>query len=64
MPFKLRINTKDRDATNAQVGAYGNKIIIPLDFETLDSLIPYHQSGLGNGLSYKITFNDYGRVIV
>ena len=60
--IKLRIN----DATNAQdkaiADAYGNKFIIPLDFEMLDSAAPYYQAGLGNRLCYELTFNDYNRV--
>ena len=39
--------------------AYGNKFIIPLDFEMLDSAAPYSQAGLGNRLCYELTFNDY-----
>ena len=60
--MKLRIISGDKDATNAQdvaiANAYGNKFIIPLDFEMLDSTIPYHQSELGNKLYYEITFNN------
>ena len=41
--------------------AYGNKFIIPLDFEMLDSAMPYYRSGLGNILPYKITFNLSGK---
>ena len=41
---KLQINAEDTDATNAKnaaiANAYGNKFIIPLDFEILDSTIP------------------------
>ena len=48
----------------AITNAYGNKFIISLDFEMLDSLIPYYQSRLGNRLCYEIIFNDYRRVIV
>ena len=29
----------------------------------LDSTAPYYQAGLGNRLCYKLTFNDYNRVI-
>ena len=65
--IKLRINAGNKDATNAQdkaiADAYGNKFIIPLDFEMLDSTAPYYQAGLGNKLCYKLTFNDYNRVI-
>ena len=64
--IKLRINAGDKDATNAQDKAsadgYGNKFIIPLDFEMLDSAAPYDQAGLGNRLCYELTFDDYNRV--
>ena len=62
----MRINAGNKDATNAQdkaiADAYGNKFIIPLDFETLDSAAPYYQAGLGNRLCYELTFNDYNQV--
>ena len=61
--MKLRINAKDKSALVIQdkaiADAYGNKFIIPLDFEMLDSSAPYYQAGLGNRLCYEITFNDY-----
>ena len=64
--IKLRINAGNKDATNAQdkaiADAYGNKFIIPLDFEMLDSAAPYYQAGHGNRLCYELTFNDYNRV--
>ena len=64
--IKSRINEGDKNAGNARDKAiadtYGNKFIIPLDFEMLDSAAPYYQAGLGNRLSYEITFNDYNRV--
>ena len=64
--IKLRINAGNKDATNAQdkaiADAYGNKFIIRLDFEMLDSAASYYQAGLGNRLGYKLTFNDYNRV--
>ena len=50
--MKSRINAGDKNATIAQddaiAKAYGNKFIIFLDFEMLDSAIPYYQAGLGN----------------
>ena len=65
--MKLRINESDKDASNTQDNAiadtYGNKFVIPLDFEMLDSALPYYQAGLGNRLCYEITFNEYKRVI-
>ena len=64
--IKLRIHAGDKYAGNAQdkaiADAYGNKFIIPLDFEMLDSAAPYYQAGLGNRLCYELTFNDYNRV--
>ena len=64
--IKLRINAGDKSTSNKQdnavADAYGNKFIIPLDFEMLDSSAPYYQAGLGNRLCYVITFNDYNRV--
>ena len=64
--IKLRINAGDKSTGNAQdkatADAYGNKFIVPLDFEMLDSAAPYYQAGLRNRLCYKITFNDYNRV--
>ena len=64
--IKLRINAGDESAGNAQdktiADAYGNKFIIPLDFEMLDSAAPYYQAGLRKRLCYELTFNDYNRV--
>ena len=54
--IKLRINAGDKNVSNAQdraiADAYGNKFIIPLDFEMLDSAAPYYQASLGNRLCY------------
>ena len=62
----MRINAGDKSTSNAQDKAiadvYGNKFIIPLDFEMLDSEAPYYQAGLGNRLCFELTFNDYNRV--
>ena len=44
--MKLRINAEGKDATNAQddaiAKAYKKKFIIPLDFEMLDTAMPYY----------------------
>ena len=52
--IKLRMNASYKNSSNKQdnaiAKAYGNKFIIPLDFEMLDSSIPYYQRGLGNRL--------------
>ena len=65
--MKLRINVADKNIGNTRDKAiadtYGNKFIIPLDFEMLDSALPYYQVGLGNRLCHEITFNDYNQVI-
>ena len=65
--IKLKINADGKDATNVQdqaiADAYGNKFIIPLAFEMLDSAAPYYQVGLGNRLCYEIKLNDYNRII-
>ena len=64
--IKLRINAGDKSTGNAQdkaiADAYGNKFIIPFDFEMLDSAALYYQAGLRNRLCYELTFNDYNRV--
>ena len=64
--MKLRINAGNKDDTNTQDKAiadtYGNKFIIPLNFEMLDSAMPYYQVGLRNR-SYELLFNDYNRAI-
>ena len=61
--IKLRINAGNKSTSNAEKKAiadvYGNKFIIPLDFEMLDSVAPYYQAGHGNRLCYELTFNDY-----
>lgn len=66
--MKLRVSASDKDASNvsdkAISDAYKNKFTIPLDFEMLDSTIPYYQAGLGNRLCYEITFNNYDRVVL
>ena len=65
--MKLKINSGNKDNTNTRdkaiAEAYGNKFIIPLDFEMLESVMPYYQAGLRNRLSYELLFNDYNRVI-
>ena len=60
--IKLRINAGDKSTSNKKE-AYGNKFLIPFDFEMLDSSAPYYQAGLRNRLCYEITFSDYNRVI-
>ena len=63
--IKLRINSSEKDTSidKAIDDTYKNKFIIPLDFEMLDSILPYYQARLKNRLCYEITFNNYNRVI-
>ena len=65
--LKLRINSSEENPSIKQDKAiadtYRKKFVIPLDFEMLDSSIPFYQVGLGNRLCYELTFNDYDQVI-
>ena len=56
---------KGADAKDVAIGtAYNNLFHIPLDFELPDADMPFYQNELKDSLSYEITFNNYGRVIV
>ena len=65
--MKLRINAGDKSPTPTQdkvpADAYGNKFIIPVDIEMLNSAMPYYQVRLRSRLSHELKFNDYNRVI-
>ena len=50
-------------ANKAFADAIGNRFLTPLDFELLESHIPFYQSALGNRLEYEFTFNDNNRMI-
>ena len=54
---------EDAEATAIKT-AYGSRFYIPLDFELLESHMPFYQSALGDRLEYELTFNDYSRVIL
>ena len=53
------VNKVDQAIANA----YGNRFCIPLDFELLETHMPFYQAGLGDRLEYELTFNDYNKVI-
>ena len=57
--IKLRIDAKDKSDSPAQdkaiAAAYEDKFIIPLDFEMLDSAIPYYQTDYVMKLRLMIT---------
>ena len=65
--MKLGINAGDKNNSPSEdkaiASTYGDKFIIPLNFEMLDSTIPYYQSRLRNRLCHEIMFNNYNRVI-
>ena len=64
---RIRINAEDKDASvaadKAIALAFGNRFCIPLDFELLESHMPFYQSALGDRLEYELTFNDYSNVV-
>ena len=56
--------TKPIDTEDEAIATvFGNKFCIPLDFEILESAMPFYQSSLSSRLSYELTFNEYKRVI-
>jgi hypothetical protein len=65
---KLRLGAGDGNAgitADAAVNtAFSNRFAIPLDFELLESHMPFHQAGLGDRLEYELTFNDRSPVVV
>ena len=65
---KIRINAGDKDVSNAKNKAvgetYSNLFSIPLDFELLNSHMPFFQNEFKDRLSYELTFNDYSKVVV
>ena len=65
---RIRVGAGNKDETETEdaaiAAAYGNRFHIPLDFELLESHMPFYQSALGDRLEYELTFNDYSRVVV
>ena len=43
---------------------YGNRFRIPIDFELLNDIGPYHQASLADKLEIKLTFNDAKAIIL
>ena len=64
--IKHRINAGDK-ASNASdetvASIFDNKFCIPIDFEILESSLPFYQYDLGSCLTYELTFADYFNVI-
>ena len=64
---KIRINAGDKGAVAKDVAvgkAFDNMFCIPLDFEMQSSHNPFFQNELKDRLSYELTFNNYGKVVV
>ena len=64
--LKHRVGAKNAstDAEDQAVAnAYDTRFCIPLDFELLETHMPFYQAGLGDRLEYELTFNDYDEVI-
>ena len=63
----LRIGAGNKSTSVAKDKAisdtFGNRFCIPLDFELLETHMPFYQGALSDRLSYEMTFNDYARVI-
>ena len=65
--LKLRINSKGAtgDAGKTAVAkTFGNRFRIPIDFELLNDIGPYHQASLADKLEVKLTFNDSKAIIL
>ena len=64
--LKHRVGARDKSSDKedeAIADAYKNRFCIPLDFEILETHMPFYQEGLVDRLEYELTFNDYNNVI-
>ena len=64
---KIRIDAGDKGAATKDVAigtAYSNLFCFPLDLEIHESHMPFFQSELKDRLSYELTFNNYGKLVV
>ena len=65
---RLRMGPANGDDTRLSDKAIadnlGKQFYIPLDFELLETHMPFYQAALGDRLEYELTFNDYKNVIV
>ena len=64
---RIRVGAGNRDssvaADKAIADVFGDRFFIPLDFELLESHMPFYHSALGDRLEYELMFNDYSRVV-
>ena len=64
LKFRIAASNASSDVEDEAIyKAYGNRFYIPLDFEILETHMPFYQAGLGDRLEYELTFNDYNKVI-
>ena len=65
--LKLRIESKGATGEAKETAiakTYGNRFRIPIDFELLNDIGPYHQASLADKLEIRLTFNDKKAVIL
>ena len=64
---RIRVGAGNGDpgvvADKAIADAFGDRFFTPIDFELLESHMPFYQSVLGDRLKYELMINDYSRVI-
>ena len=64
LKHKVGVGNTSTDAEDQAIaGAFKNRFCIPLDFELLETHMPFYQTGFGDKLEYKLTFNDQNKVI-
>ena len=65
---KLRLGSEEGDTTITRDKVIADNLkrrfYIPMDFELLESSMPFHQSALADRLEYEFTFNEYSNVIL
>ena len=63
---RIRVGAGKRDSSvatdNAIADAFVDRFFTLLDFELLESHMPFYQSALGDRLEYELMFDDYSRV--
>ena len=65
--LKLRVASKgatDNAGETAVAKTFGNRFRIPIDFELLNDIGPFHQASLADKLGVRLTFNDKEAVIL
>ena len=65
--LKIRVDSKDATGDvgkKAVAKTFGNRFRIPIDFELLKDIGPYHQSSLADKLEINLTFNNKKAVVL